>query len=77
METGLRQVIPLITSAVTLLTMWLAGSKKSAAWLLGIANQGLWAWFIIVFEAWGLIPLSVCLTVIYARNYFRWRRDQA
>lgn len=73
----LRQALPFATGMLTLTAMWLAGSKRTAAWGVGLANQGLWAAFIVVFEAWGLAPLTVALTVIYSRNLLRWRADAA
>lgn len=72
----MRQVIPLLTSAVTLWGMWLAGNKRSLAWVVGLANQGLWLAFIVVFEAWGLLPLSTSLVVVYTRNLLRWRAQE-
>jgi hypothetical protein len=69
----MKQLIPLATSVGTLLMMWLAGSKRVVAWKVGLANQVLWVWFIVAFEAWGLIPLTLALTFTYARNLVRWR----
>ena len=67
------QVVALATSLGTLAMMWLAGRKKAAAWVVGLLNQGLWVTFIILFQAWGLIPLTAALTLIYARNLWLWR----
>lgn len=69
------QLLPFATGCMTLVAMWLSGSKRSAGWAVGLANQVLWAWFIVAFEAWGLAPLTVALTFIYARNLIRWRRE--
>lgn len=62
----------LITIVVTLV----AGNRKSWAWLLGFFNQGLWALWIWATGSWGLLPLTVVLCVIYARNYLRWSGDE-
>lgn len=72
----LDQLLPFVTGCVTLVAMWLSGSKRSAGWAVGLANQGLWVWFIVSFEAWGLLPLTVALTFVYARNLLRWRADE-
>jgi nicotinamide riboside transporter PnuC len=72
----MQTAISLITSAVTIFAMWAAGSKKSWAWLLGIANQIPWLIFIYVFKAWGLLPLTVALTITYTRNHILWRRER-
>lgn len=73
----MRQLVPLATSIVTLWGMYEAGSKRSRGWAIGLANQALWLAFIVAFGAWGLLPLSAALTVIYGRNLVRWRRDEA
>lgn len=72
----MRQLIPLALSANTIAVMWLAGNKSALGWALGLIGQALWLVFIVVFEAWGLLPLSVALTVVYGRNLRRWRQEQ-
>ena len=68
------QVLPFATGCLTLIAMWLAGSKRTAAWTVGLINQVLWAATIVVFGVWGLAPLTAALTVIYARNLWRWSK---
>ena len=65
--------IPWVLSAWTLGTMWMAGNKSQWAWVSGMASQGLWAVFAVSVEAWGLLPLPIALSVIYARNLRKWR----
>lgn len=31
--------------------------------------------FIVTFQAWGRLPLSAALSVIYSRNLHRWTRE--
>lgn len=71
----IEQMLPLALSANTVAVMWLAGSKRALGWALGLAGQGLWVAFSVVFEAWGLLPLAVVLTYVYGRNLMRWRRE--
>lgn len=71
-----RQGITVATSIVTLIGMWLAGSKRKAAWLVGLANQALWLVLIVVFQTWGLLILTAALVVIYSRNYLLWRAEE-
>ncbi len=73
----MRQALPIVTAVLTLLGMWLAGSKRWEGWAVGLLNQVLWLWFIVLFEAWGLLILTVALTVIYTRNLIAWRRETA
>lgn len=71
----IRTLIPWATSAGTLLGMWLLGQKRSIGWVVGLCNQALWITFAVTFRAWGLLPLTLALLVIYTRNLLRWRRD--
>lgn len=71
----IRQLIPLVLSVNTLALMWLVGNKRVLGWVLGLGGQVVWFAFIVVFEAWGLLPLAIGLTVVYARNLVRWRRS--
>lgn len=72
---GAEQLLPLALSTITLWMMWQAGNLNRWAWLVGLLNQGLWLMFIIVFEAWGLLPLNMALVVTYSRNLAKWRRE--
>jgi membrane protein implicated in regulation of membrane protease activity len=67
-----KDVLPWLLSIVTVTIMWLAGSKNPTAWVLGLAAQAGWIAFALLFEAWGLLPLSFVLIVVYARNLRRW-----
>lgn len=71
----MKQFIALSTSFGTLITMWLTGNKKWYGWAVGLANQIVWVTFIIMFDAYGLLPLFVALVVIYTRNLIKWRRE--
>lgn len=66
----------LATSIGTLFGMFLVGNKDWRGWVVGLVNQALWFAFVVAFNAWGLLPLSVTLTVIYARNLLRWRAEE-
>jgi hypothetical protein len=65
--------MPWLMSAVTIYMTILAGDKRPAAWLVGLANQLLWLVWIIATATWGFIPLNAALWVVYARNYAKWR----
>lgn len=72
----MKQILPLVTSSVTVYNMYLAGNKDHRAWILGLLNQILWLAFIISFGAWGLLPLTIALTFMYARNLRKWKCEQ-
>lgn len=69
------QLIPLALSLNTIALMWLVGDRRILGWVLGLVGQAVWFVFIAVFDAWGLLPLATVLTVVYARNLAKWRRE--
>lgn len=69
----LKLVISTATSVVTLFAMWVIGAKKWYGWAMGLANQALWVTFAVLFKAWGLLPLTAALIVVYSRNLLAWR----
>lgn len=76
MDEVLRQIIPLLLSANTLVLTWLVGNRRTAGWVLGCLGQALWFVFIITWQVWGLLPLAVGLSIVYTRNLVRWRREE-
>lgn len=69
----IAKYLPYLLSAITIYSMLLAGNKKQSAWLVGLINQLLWLLWIFVTGTWGLIPMNICLWVVYARNYIKWK----
>ena len=67
--------LSLATACVTLYAMWLIGNKNPAGWAVALGNQVLWLAFVVVFQAWGLLPLNFFLTITYIRNLIRWRKE--
>jgi len=74
--TALEQIIPWLLSANTLTLTYLVGNKSNAGWLLGVIGQAMWFLFIFVWQAWGFLPMSIGLTVLYARNLIKWHREK-
>ena len=66
--------LPWLLSALTIYSAVLCGDKKAAGWAVGIANQVLWATWIIASETWGMLPMNVVLAVIFVRNFIKWKR---
>ena len=66
-------MIPWITSAGTLLAVWLTGRNLRLSWKVSLANQGMWLVFIITYEASGLLPLTLALAGIFARHLWTTR----
>jgi hypothetical protein len=72
---GVKLGVSLVTSMVTLVSMWAAGNGKAWSWAMGVWNQLLWFVFIVAFGAWGLLPLNLALVVIYSRNWVKWKTE--
>lgn len=61
------------------MTIWmtlLAGNNHQSAWAVGLVNQVLWVTWIIASQAWGLIPMSIALAIVYTRNHFKWNTKE-
>lgn len=62
-----------VLSALTITVMWLAGSKRRAAWSISLVNQCLWLGWILHEKHWGLLPMNAAMFVIAGRNWWLWR----
>lgn len=75
----MKQALPHVLSAITLLGIYFTGKKKWWGWAIGLGNQGLWIAFIL--SDWennnGLGWLALALIFLYAKNLIAWRRDEA
>lgn len=71
-----RQLVPWMTSAVTLLGMWLLARKDWRGWVVGLVNQVLWVATAVLFKTWGFLPLTCALIVVYTRGLLAWRADE-
>jgi hypothetical protein len=71
----MKQLLPLALSINTITLMWLVGNRKVLGWWLAVIGQGGWWVFIVLFEAWGLIPMAAALTFTYVRNLLKWRKE--
>lgn len=62
-------------AAVGILGIYLAGRKKAAGWLVGVAAQGLWLAYAIVTRQWGFIVTAAAYSLVYGKNWLAWRRE--
>lgn len=67
--------LPWLLSAITIWMTLLAGNLHRSAWLVGLANQLLWLFWIAITGTWGLLPLNIALWIVYSRNHMKWRRE--
>ena len=75
MENIVLTYLPCSLSAITLWTTYLQGDMNKADWVVGLVGQ--LGWFILTFVSglYGLLPLNIGLTVLYARNYLKWNNE--
>lgn len=71
----IRQLVPWATSAFTLWAMWLLSKKRWEGWVVGLVNQILWIATAVLFETWGLLPLTVALIYVYTKGLIAWRAE--
>lgn len=71
----IQAYMPWLLSAITIWMTLLAGNKHPMAWAVGVVNQLLWLIWIIDVQAWGLLPMSIALWVIYVRNHIKWESE--
>jgi len=65
---------PWVLSALTIWAITIAGSKKPNAWLYFLGLQCLWLLWILTSETWGLLPLTLALAIVGARNHLKWSK---
>jgi cadmium resistance protein CadD (predicted permease) len=68
--------LPWLLSASTLWMAYLQGDMNKAAWVVGLVGLvGQLGWFVLTFVSglYGLLPLNIGLTILYARNYLAWK----
>lgn len=72
----LAMYLPWLLSALSLVMSVLTGNKWRGAWLFGIGIQCLWVVWVMSAKAYGFLPLTLALFVIYGRNHIKWQRSE-
>lgn len=62
-----------LLTAVGLVGLYAAGSKKSWGWLVGLGAQGLWIAYALVTGQYGFLISAFAYGFVYARNFRAWR----
>ena len=65
-------ILSTTTSVVTLMSVWLLGSRHRSGWVLSAANQVQWVALAIMTGAWGLVVLAVVFCVLAIRGWKNW-----
>lgn len=72
----MKALLPWATAACTLLGVVLVGNRRWQGWCVWLGCRVLWVALIVAYRAWGLLPLTASLVVVYSRNLRRWRREE-
>lgn len=64
-----------LLTAVGVTGLWLAGSRRSIGWAVGLGAQGLWVAYAISTRQWGFLVSAFAYGTVYGRNLARWRRQ--
>jgi len=68
--------VSILTSTLTILSMWMIGNGDRKGWVVGLVNQLAWLILIILSGTWGLLILTLTLTAIYSRNLIKWSNQK-
>jgi hypothetical protein len=73
MGDAIKNHLPWLLSAITIWMNVLAGNKHPSAWAVGLVNQAMWLFWIVVTGSWGFLPMNGALWIVYGRNHIKWR----
>jgi hypothetical protein len=68
-----EQILSAVLAILALTNAELAGRKLQAAWVVGMIAQVGWIIFMLLTGNFGFLISITGFTVIYIRNYLRWR----
>lgn len=62
-----------ITGILTLVSMWLISERKFYGWIIGLVCQCFWFVLVCQQKLWGLMAVTIIMTIIYIRAIIKWR----
>lgn len=65
-----------LLTAIGITGLLLAGSKRKVGWAIGLAAQVPWIVYALATEQYGFIVSALAYGATYARNWWRWYREQ-
>lgn len=66
-----------LLTAVGVTGLFLAGSSRKLGWAIGLGAQVLWITYAVATRQWGFIASAFAYGFVYARNWLRWRSEEA
>ena len=72
MQQVIVENLPWLLSGLSLIMMIGAGNNWRRTWVFGIGLQFLWLLWIYCAKAWGFLPLTLSLFIVYTRNHMKW-----
>jgi len=72
----IAEALPWAMSLMTVIAIELQGRKWAHAWAFSLCGQVFWFAWIVLSQQWGFLPMAVVLTVLYARNHYRWHQQK-
>lgn len=66
-----------VLTAVGVTGLFLAGSKRSVGWAIGLGAQVLWLAYAITTKQYGFVISAFAYGWVYARNLRKWKADQS
>lgn len=65
-----------LLTAVGILGLFAAGSKRKIGWAIGLGAQVLWVAYAVSTQQWGFLLSAFAYGFVYSRNWLRWRREE-
>jgi nicotinamide riboside transporter PnuC len=63
-------------AAIGILGIYLAGRRNLWGWAIGVGAQALWIVYAIATGQFGFIVSAIAYSVVYGRNWWKWRKEQ-
>ena len=73
----MKELLPWICSATSIIMIWLMGNKSICGPITGLISQAVWFAYVFAYwdSAWGLLPAVVVFTYVHYRNLRKWKRE--
>lgn len=63
-----------VISAISIFTIFLYGYKTLWGPIIGFFSQGLWYYYLISTDQYGLIPCTLGFGIVHSLNWYKWKK---